>query len=595
MIKTLNVRYTSRKDLAVVQSEVTGYSPKNVLIQVFSGVLDQTKIQSLIEDVRDLFPGVHMIGTSTAGEIMDARPIENSILVNISLFENTTVRSFLAEQNDDLAQAGYDVGEGLQQPDTKAIVMLGCGLKNKRTINSEPLLRAIDSKFGDVLIAGGQAADNGKGEITFVFTEKGLTEHGVAAASLAGPNLVADNSYNLSWVPIGKKLTITDAEGPVVHAIDGQTPYDLYKHYLGRDVADNLPLSAVDFPLIIKRDGLDMAVHAMGVEDDGSFRYIHDFHSGEQLRFGFCHAGLLALDAQMMQSEIRSYKPQTIFVYSCVSRKWILGADITVELSSLGDLAPSAGFYSYGEYYSHTTGKPYFFSQTMTILTLAERSLEEQTDVLLEEAFAPEVEESKQFKTMRVLHRLVDKSTREVERMNYELAKLASKDSLTNLPNRRLFDDTLLMELKRQSRSESPLSLILIDIDFFKEYNDNYGHVAGDDCLRAVSLVLDRCVKRPVDTVARYGGEEFACILPSTNFDGAVMLAEEIRHGVARLGLPHSASTASTSVTISLGVLTIQDTRGVNPEVLVDTCDALLYQAKEEGRNRVASQVVESL
>lgn len=595
MIKTLNIRYTSKSDLAAVHGDVTAYRPENVLIQVFSGVLDQSRIQTLIEDVRDLFPGVAMVGTSTAGEIMDARSIENSILVNISLFDSTSARSCLVEQNDDLEQAGYAVAEGIEQPDTRAVVLLGCGIKNKRTINGEPLLRAVNSRFKDAILAGGQAGDNGKGEKTFVFTEEGITEQGVAAASLAGKNLIANNTYNLSWVPIGKKLTITDADGPLVHSIDDQPPYSLYRHYLGRDVADNLPMSAVDFPLIIERDGLDMAVHAMGVEDDGSFLYIHDFHSGEQLRFGFCHAGLLALGAQMTHSEIRSYKPQTIFVYSCVSRKWILGADISVELSSFADLAPSAGFYCYGEYYKHTTGKPYFFSQTMTILSLAERTPEEQTDVLLEEAFTPEVEESKQFKTMRVLHRLVDKSTREVEQMNYELAKLASKDALTNLPNRRLFDDTLRQDIKRQSRAEAPLSLIMMDIDYFKEYNDSYGHVAGDDCLRAVSLVLERSVKRPSDTVARYGGEEFACILPSTNFHGAVMLAEEIRHGVARLGIPHGASDVSSHVTLSLGVLTIQDAQGVTPEVLLDACDALLYQAKEEGRNRVISQVVETL
>ena len=594
MITTLNLAYKSRADLEKVQEQVTSYAPQSVLVQVFSGVLDQSAIQQLIDDVQAVFPGVAMIGASSAGEIMDAQSVDETILVNISLYEKSLVRSVLVTQNDDLTQAGFEIAGGVEQEDTKAIVVLGCGLKNQRTINGEPLLRAIQSRFPHAIIAGGQAGDNGKGEITFTFTQNGITEHGMAAASLAGPNLVANNTYNLSWVPIGKRLTITAANGPEVYSIDDESPYDIYAHYLGQEVADNLPLAAADFPLIVQRDGIDMAIHATGVNDDGSFVYIHDFYPGEQLRFGFCHAGLLALGAQMTRNEIQSYKPETIFVYSCVSRKWILGADISVELSSFADIAPSAGFYCYGEYFQHATGNTYFFSQTMTVLTLAERDPAEAVGAVAEDV-ALEVEESKQFRTMRVLHRLVDKSTREIELMNTELARMASKDSLTNLANRRLFDETLLKDIKRQGRSHAPLSLILMDIDHFKHFNDTYGHVHGDDCLRAVSLTLSRNVKRPGDTMARYGGEEFACILPSTNHNGAVMLAEIIRHGVEELGIPHVASSVSDCVTMSLGVLTVEDASGVDPAQLVAACDSLLYEAKKQGRNRVVTKVCKTL
>jgi len=593
MIKSINVQYTGRDDLVAVQGDVTYYAMESVLVQVFSGELDQAVIGQLLVDLRDLFPGVAVVGTSTAGEIVDAESVENSILVNFTLFERSRVKSALVTQNNDLDRAGRELAKALKQDHTQALIVLGCGLKNKYTINGEPLLRALHDEMGDVILAGGQAGDNGKGEITYVFTEDGITEEGVAAASLAGEHLTANNTYNLSWVPIGKKLTITEAHGPHVYSIDGQTPYEIYAHYLGQEVADGLPLSAADFPLIIKRDGLDMAVHATGVNEDGSFMYIHDFLPGEQLRFGFCHAGLLALGAGIIHEEIRAFKPQTVFIYSCVSRKWILGTDISVELSSLADLAPSAGFFCYGEYYSHIEGVPYFFSQTMTVLSLTEngnKSVAEDAD-----KYDPSVEESKQFRTMRVLHRLVDTSTREIEVMNAELAKLASKDFLTGLSNRRLFDEMLDRDLRREGRSHAPLSLLLMDVDYFKKYNDTYGHISGDDCLRAVSLVLGRNVKRPGDTIARYGGEEFACILPSTSHDGAMTLAEVLRSGVEGLGTPHAASEVSDRVTMSIGVLTVEDVEGASPKMLLNACDALLYKAKEQGRNQVIGQVVPCL
>lgn len=593
MIEVLNLEYQSRGDLEAVQGKVASHPSNRVLVQVFSGELDQGVIGTMLTEMRELFPGVSIVGTSSAGEIINAESVDNTILVSISLFEHSTVRSGLVRQNDDLHKAGTELGRSISQERIKAAVVLGCGLKDQRTINGEPLLTAIQAEIGDAILAGGQAGDNGKGEITFVFTEEGITQHGVAAASIAGDRLFAGNTYNLSWVPIGKKLTITEAHGPRVYLIDGESPYDIYVHYLGQEVADGLPLAAADFPLIIERDGIPMAIHATGVNDDGSFNYIHDFYAGEQLRFGFCHAGLLALGAQVTHEEIKSFNPEAVFIYSCVSRKWILGADITVELSSFADLAPSAGFFCYGEYYRHENGKPYFFSQTMTVLSLRE-STDAEADGM-EDGYEPKVEESKQFRTMRVLHRLVDTSTREIERMNIELARLASKDSLTGLANRRLFDETILRDLKRQSRSHAPFTMLLMDIDYFKQFNDIYGHVHGDDCLRAVSLVLSRNVKRPGDTVARYGGEEFACILPSTNHDGAMTLAEIIRNGIESLGIPHSGSGVSGGVTMSIGVLTLEDTANATPEAIIKACDDLLYEAKKGGRNRVVGREMKSL
>jgi len=169
------------------------------------------------------------------------------------------------------------------------------------------------------------------------------------------------------------------------------------------------------------------------------------------------------------------------------------------------------------------------------------------------------------------------------------LERMASIDGLTEIPNRRKFDDTLKRELRRSARKKSPLSLILMDIDFFKKFNDSYGHAEGDDCLRRVAKALSRCMQRASDFVARYGGEEFAAILPDTDNSGAVQMAGKIRLAVAHLNIEHTASTVADHVSISLGVATIAVDPNSSPVALIKTADKSLYKAKENGRNRVVS------
>ena len=167
------------------------------------------------------------------------------------------------------------------------------------------------------------------------------------------------------------------------------------------------------------------------------------------------------------------------------------------------------------------------------------------------------------------------------------LHRLSRHDGLTGIANRRNFDDFLTQEWKRALREETPLSLIMCDIDFFKSYNDTYGHQAGDDCLRAVAGVLQKGLRRPGDLAARYGGEEFIVVLPGTPREGALAVAESLRSDVQARGIPHVASRAATVVTISLGVASAVPGPGDPPADLLAAADRALYRAKEEGRNRI--------
>lgn len=168
---------------------------------------------------------------------------------------------------------------------------------------------------------------------------------------------------------------------------------------------------------------------------------------------------------------------------------------------------------------------------------------------------------------------------------NKRLEELSNTDGLTGIANRRRFDEILEREYSRLNRLKSKLSIILLDIDYFKEYNDYYGHVMGDECLRKVSKILSECVSRSVDLVARYGGEEFACILPDTKLQYAVKIAEEIQEKIRNLSIEHKNSMASDVVTLSIGVLTVSYISDYSPTDIVNKADELLYQAKGANRN----------
>ena len=171
---------------------------------------------------------------------------------------------------------------------------------------------------------------------------------------------------------------------------------------------------------------------------------------------------------------------------------------------------------------------------------------------------------------------------------NRQLEKLAAIDGLTQLANRRTFDATLQKEWSRMRREQQPLSVILSDIDFFKGYNDRYGHQTGDECLQAVAECIKDCLQRPGDLAARYGGEEFVAILPNTPSDGALYVAETMRKAVFAMDRPHADSKIADVVTLSLGIATIiPPPEGGDAKNLVAAADAALYQSKADGRNRV--------
>jgi diguanylate cyclase (GGDEF)-like protein len=184
--------------------------------------------------------------------------------------------------------------------------------------------------------------------------------------------------------------------------------------------------------------------------------------------------------------------------------------------------------------------------------------------------------------------RLIEQSQlqQKLEAVNVELQRLVTIDGLTQVPNRRRFEEYFNQEWQRMKRDQQPLSLIICDVDFFKLYNDTYGHRVGDRCLQEIAQAIKEIIKRPADLVARYGGEEFAVILPNTDTEGATYVADKICDAIRTLAIPHQNSQVSPHVTISVGLTTEIPQPDSDLEEMIVAADRALYQAKVAGRDR---------
>lgn len=195
-----------------------------------------------------------------------------------------------------------------------------------------------------------------------------------------------------------------------------------------------------------------------------------------------------------------------------------------------------------------------------------------------------------QARILQLTTQLLQESTQQLEKANFELQRLAALDGLTGIANRRHFDNYLAQMLKQSARSHLPLSLLLADVDFFKAYNDCYGHLSGDDCLVRVAQTLQNSARESGNLVARYGGEEFGIILPNCEGNVAWQVAETIRKNIESLQIPHHRSHVSDHVTLSIGGASLIPQDDDTPQTLIQAADRALYHAKQAGRDRCIFQ-----
>jgi len=366
-MRNINICYTTKEELESFIDQNKIENSASLLIQIFSASNQEVFIKKLLSEITALLPDAVIIGTSTDGEIINGRILSQSTVLSFTQFEHTTLKASGMEHTDNGYESGRALAKTLIGDDTKLLITFSDGVHT----NGEAFLEGIDAVNRSVPVVGGHAGDNNLFKKTVVFTKEHLFAKGSVAVSLNSRHLHLHTDYSFNWHPIGNEFTITKAEKNRVYTIDNTSAANLYAHYLGEEIANGLPGIGIEFPLIVRRNGIDVARAVMMKQDDGSLIVAGSLYTGEKVRFGFGDSQTIIQASQKIIESILKKPSEAIFVYSCAARKYFMGEEVESEIMPLQSIAPVAGFFTHGEYFTSSCQKQ-LLNQTMTVVSLAE-------------------------------------------------------------------------------------------------------------------------------------------------------------------------------------------------------------------------------
>ncbi len=367
-MKTYNVYYEKNTILDLPVDEIN--SSKSILIQVFTGIVDKNHIREIIDYLLNIFPSAYIIGATTDGEINNSKISLKRSLISVSSFEDTTITSYSSKNItlDNSFLKGENLALSLVCKDTKAMIVFIDGLNS----NGEEFLNGIHGVSKDIVVIGGMAADNGEFIETIVFTQDGICESGVVGISLNSKNLNVYTDYKLDWQPVGKRLKITNAYKNRVYSIDNMKAAEVYKHYLGEGVYDQLPKTGVEFPLIKQVNGVSVARAVLSKNSDGSLDFAGNIDTGKYYQFGMADINSMVDSRNQAQEQFESNSFESIFVYSCMARRRFFQDLIVEEIKPLNRVATVGGFFTYGEFF-YNKNRHSLLNQTMTVVGFSEK------------------------------------------------------------------------------------------------------------------------------------------------------------------------------------------------------------------------------
>lgn len=351
----------------------------NILVQVFTSLSSAESIEALIDRIRKRLPQARILGSTAGAKVHDGALTDTKYLIVVTAFKESRVETGLVSSINNLLEDARTLTQTLIARSSippKAAIVFSEGLR----IDGEVLLRGIAEVEPHLVIAGGMASDDHRFEETFVFTEEGCTNNGFAMALLFGENLRVYNHFNFNWVGLGRTFTVTKSEGNRVWELDNIPIIDIYKRYLGDQVADRLPDIGLEFPMIITDKMMPIARAVMVRHDDGSLSFAGSIPEGSHVRFGFGDSEGIISGINGEEEYFYDKPVESLFVYSCIARLSLVGKDIEQETLRLQRFATTNGFYTYGEFFHAPCEKCNFFlNQTMTVLGLSEGEIQSLT------------------------------------------------------------------------------------------------------------------------------------------------------------------------------------------------------------------------
>ena len=441
-MKTLNFIYSKEKLIEVIEKNyINRYN--SILIQLFFTIYDKKIIENSLNEILELLPKATIIGLTTERVIYNGNLKNNQNLISISLFEKVKINSFLIEnsQIDNSFELGKELANRLTSKDEKVIITFADNLY----INGEEFIKGVDEVKKEIIVTGGLI--NYKEEKGYLILNNQIISNGVVAILLSGElTLYRENIFN--WQLVDKSMTITKSNRNRVYQIDNRDIMEVYSYYLGDEVSIRLPKIGIEFPLIISRDGIEVARTLIEKREDNSLLFMGNIKEGEKVQFGYGDDDFILDESLPHLQKFEKKEIEAIFIYSCIARKKFLGEKIVLEIRPLKDIAPTIGCFCYGNFYTFSNYQKEFLNQNMTILTMSESK---EINKNLIKTFKIRDYPSK-FKTLSHLIKVI---ANELKESNHNLEEKINREVLKN---KKQFD--YLLQHSRHAQMGEILSMI---------------------------------------------------------------------------------------------------------------------------------------
>ena len=527
----------------------------------------------LVVDLKELLPDARIVGGTVSANITAGVINLFGISLTFSVFFKSTVDVIaIPWKDEDSARLGKDLLWYVrQQYQPVAVQMISSGYN----LDLVPFLRELSNIPEDIAVFGGVVDDGTVSGPGFVFAGTEFIERGMVVVIYKGRNLFVHMCSSSGWQPLGRKMKITalaDNHTTIADLDNGTSIRDVYERYLGVSWDESFLDEAVVFPVCINRNGTILNRMPRALRPDGSANYGADFQIGEVIQLCYGNPTVVIQGTYGIQYDMVRFQPEGIFAVSCWARRVLLNKDVNQELEVCRSCAPSTGIYALGEYVRDQKGKIHLNNMYLSIVGMREGGTVNLPNDM--SYFKQKVEfQNKGNSVLSHMLHFVQAVSEELEDYNKQLRHIADTDKLTGLYNRGALDRIMDEEINRAREKMEPMSILVLDLDNFKNINDTFGHLIGDASLMCVSNIIKENVLE-IDFPGRWGGDEFMVILRDADSEAALQIGERIRSTVEA----SSMENGMLRMSVSVGVATLHALD--DKKSLFKRADDALYTAK---------------
>ena len=593
-MKQFQITYENDREFVEELEKINQWRAENAayatLFRIYSDDMELEHIKHVCDLLDEKMPDAYYLGCTSNANIMDGALTTTHIILSCTIFEYETTQ---------LKVLQFPFREETVKEDVGAL---------RKYCEDNPWVRAVEmhatimymsmKEFCDEMsclpegvqvFGGGAFNPNLDDETAAVFSKgNGFLDHGIIFLLLGGDDFHAYSTFIPGWKPLTRRFTVTKADKEILYELNGEPAFQVYQRFLNIPKSDKFFSNTLEFPLFMDHGGIDLLRCPLAVNDDDSLVMSSDMAENASVRLAYGDPATILSSIRQDGQSIADFQPDVIQTFSCAVRRAFWGDEnVSDETILFRNVAPTSGFYTHGEFI-RIGGDMLNFNVTLVIAAMREGEPKSNTPVNISDSKLDNIENDR-LPLIRRFVSFIETTTAELEDanskledVNRQLALASITDGLTKLYNRAEIERQIrsTVEERTQQGALGNLSLIMLDLDYFKRVNDVYGHKEGDRVIVTLSDVLRKAIEGIENAAAgRWGGEEFMVMLPDSNMDEALELAEKIRLEFGGI----SYETAGCQ-TVSLGVT--QAREGESADALYTRVDKALYIAKYNGRNR---------